>query len=859
MSRTSNPIEARHEFVCAIPNGLHARPASVLAECVNAFVADATLSKPGRAAPVNAKSVLSIIGLDVRKGDLCVLSARGVDAEKLIAAAAACLKQGLGESEAASSPAAITSTVSMTLPIGLQRLNVSHVFGNPVSGGIGIGSAVRVQGFTLSPQQLAAQPAGFAEESVIARQAIDALYSDLRRRADQATDRLSGELLKAHALIASDPTLWDEITAELRDRRTAVQSIVSASDRFITRIRGSASAYIRDRVVDVQDVCGQLLARVTGDHHAADIHLERESVVFAEILTPNQLLTLRRQFLRGLILGPVGATSHTIILARSLGIPAIIDVSDQGRAELSDQTIVIDGDAGYAINADRPAVIRYFHKRSSAVSRRAERLQPIALKPASTRDGIPLEIGVNAATSDEVLAGVQRGADGVGLVRTELLFLDRDTPPSENEQLAVYSSIIQAADPRSVILRTLDIGGDKPSRYLKIPAEPNPFLGVRGLRLSARYTELLQTQLRAMLRAAAAVASPTAVKIMAPMVSTPAEAAWFRTQVQNAADHLRLSGVPFNDRVQIGIMIEVPALSLVIDQVAEHIDFFSIGTNDLCQYWMAADRGNPGVAGLCNPRHPSFLRLLQSVVSSARAHRKWIGVCGQMAGVQSNLPIFVGLGVDEISVSPQEIPALKAALSILDSHACRDHLSAILNCRSADEVDAVCRVGPSAGDARHSILHLDLIEFECDAETKEEAIRAAVDLLFIAGRTHDADRLEAAVWAREETYSTGLGYGFAIPHCKSGNITAPTLAVLTLKSPVEWGSVDGLPVRTVMLLTVPDPSARAGPASGGDAAHMKILARLARKLMHESFREKVTTAATPTHLETVLREELEIR
>jgi fructose-specific PTS system IIA-like component len=343
---------------------------------------------------------------------------------------------------------------------------------------------------------------------------------------------------------------------------------------------------------------------------------------------------------------------------------------------------------------------------------------------------------------------------------------------------------------------------------------------------------------------------------MAPMVATPGEAAWFRARVVETMAGLREAGVPFDESIRVGVMIEIPSAAMSADRLADHADFLSIGTNDLCQYWMAADRGNRAVADLCNPLQPSFLRLLRDVVGLARTRGIWVGVCGEMAGRVSNIPLMLGLRLDEISVAGGQILALKSRVALADAECCRALLDRACECDEPHEVEALlagagwCR----ADRATAPIVERDLIEIASDARTKEEAIKEAVDLLFVAGRTALPRDVEEAVWAREETYSTGLGHGFAVPHAKTDAVTSPTLAVLRLASPVEWAAIDDKPVRTVLLLVVPESEA----AGGGGAGHMKVFARLARKLMHEAFRERLTGAASIEAIERCLRDELDL-
>lgn len=840
------PVEYR--FTCPLANGLHARPASMLADVVRPFRSRVTLSRSG-GVPADMLSVLSVVGLDIKSEEECVVSADGDDAAAAIAALAGFVKNKLPtvDKAPADQPATGAATAPR-LPVAIRRQDVAYTAGRSVCAGIGIGSAVIVGGLALSEEERAAAPGPIQEELDAARRAIALAREDLGRRASAGTG-MTADLLRAHAAIADDPALRAGIESRIRASATAAQAVVAAAEEFASRLRAADSAYIRDRAVDVLDVCMQILDHLGGGSdgtRSAQISLTEPSVVIAEALTANQLLRIDRSPLRALVLGGVGATSHTVILARSFRIPTVIDVRHAPSLTSSGDQVIVDGEEGLVFVHPPECVRRYYDRESRAQCRSRERMSLQAQGAASTCDHVTLEVGANASTPAEVQSVMGDGADGIGLLRTELLFLERTSAPTEDEQFEAYAAVVRAAAGRPVIIRTFDIGGDKPAAYLHIPEEDNPFLGVRGLRLYRAHPEVLSAQLRAILRASAI--GP--VKIMAPMVATPEEASWFRERVEQTRTELGGEGVQIPGSVPIGIMLEVPAVSTVMDQFCQIVDFFSIGTNDMCQYWMAVDRGNPGVASLYNPRQPSFLRLLRGIIKDARAGGRWIGICGEMAGRRENLSLVLGLGVDEISVAPGEVPVLKGMVRTASAAVCRELLDRACACTSAAQVDALISATEWRSALSLPIVDRELIEVGVDAVGKEEAIQEAVGILYAAGRVENPRSVEEAVWAREATYSTGLGYGFAIPHCKSEAVTNPSLAVLKLASPIEWGSMDGLPVVIVMLLVV--------PASDAAGSHMKVFARLARKLMHEEFRERMLAAPSPAEIAECLREELEL-
>lgn len=850
-------MRIEHDFVCTLANGLHARPASLLAQCAESYHAIIQIRRriTPEPAPVDIRSVLSIIGLDVREGDRCTITATGDDADAAIAALREVIELRLDAAEqAADAEVKRVVSVATRVPRVLRQLSVRAIAGESVCPGAAIGEVVILGGLSLPVDAARATVASIPRELAAARHAIDALHAHLSARAAKAGASTEAAILAAHAQIASDPALWDSIRHAITAGATAPQAVVAAAEQLVARLRAAASAYVRDRALDVQDIAMQLVERLLPGATADQQPLARDSIVFAEALTANQLLRLDRAHLKGLVLGSVGKTSHTVILARGFGIPCVINVSHAAVAAAPGQIAAIDGDGGYAVAPATPDVVAYFAGRQAAAQRRADRLRPLSQGVPITRDGHRLEVGTNASSAAEVAAGIAHGSDGIGLFRTEFMFLERDLAPDEDEQFAVCADAVREAAGAPVIFRTFDIGGDKLAPYLHIDDEENPFLGVRGIRLHQRYPALLDIQLRAIIRAAANAPANT-VRVMAPMVATPTEAAWFRDRVLDAITQVRAAGHAAHDTIPIGVMIEVPAAAMSIDLLAPHVDFFSIGTNDLCQYALAADRGNAGVAALNDPLHPAFLRLLRLLVRDANAAGKWIGVCGEMGGRVTNVALLIGLGVNEISGSSANVLALKQAIRAADASQCLALLDAACACADSTDVVKLLNTGSwRAQSAAPSILDLGCIEVDVDLPSKAHAIERAVELLWIAGRTNRPRDVDAAVWAREETYSTGLGHGFAIPHCKSDAVQAATLVVVKLRAPIEWGSMDSQPVRTVMLLAVPT----SGEGEGNDAArqHMRIFASLARRLMHEEFRDALVALYDPAAIEAFLKREL---
>jgi len=415
-----------------------------------------------------------------------------------------------------------------------------------------------------------------------------------------------------------------------------------------------------------------------------------------------------------------------------------------------------------------------------------------------------------------------------------MLFMDRNASPSEEEQTQIYTAAVAAGQGRPVIIRLLDIGGDKPAPYLQLPAEHNPFLGYRGARLYREFSSLVKSQLRAILRANAA----GNVKILVPMICCMEEVREIRQMLVECANQLKQEGVESGALPPLGVMIEIPSLAFLMPELCREVDFFSIGSNDLTQYFLAADRSNQKIASLYTWSHPAFLRLLKSVIDAAKSQGKWIGLCGELGDQPAALPVLIGLGIDEISVSPARINTVKSAVSKLQFSECQKLVSEVLSSGTRSEVEALVQRASSAAGSL-PILSADLI-VNADCQSKEEVIKRLSDQLFLSGRTTDPKLLEESVWKREETYSTGFGFGCALPHCKSDHLSADSIVIAKLVSPVEWVSLDKKPVDLVILLAI------RGQAPARE--HMKTFARLSRLVMREEFRNRLRDERDPAKL-----------
>lgn len=473
-------------------------------------------------------------------------------------------------------------------------------------------------------------------------------------------------IMEAQALMLEDPALMDGATSLIRQGRPADEAVGETMAPYVEMLRASDDPVFKARAADLEDVVQQVRRAL---HGVSDVPPppDRPSIVVARDLAPSQTAGLDRRLVVGFATEQGTATAHTAILARALGLPAVVGIAGVVDAVEDGEPLLLDGDAGTLVID--PAPEDTAHIRTLAQS-------AADAEPAITGDGRRIEVGCNAANVNDAQRAGAAGADGIGLLRSEFLFLSGDRLPNEDEQVEVLEQVMQAMGDRPVILRTLDVGADKPLPSLPQPLEANPALGVRGLRLQLlRRPDLLRDQLRAALR----VAASHPLRVMFPMVSTIDEVRQARRLLDEARRDLELASV----RMEVGIMIEVPAAALSADILAREVDFFSLGTNDLTQYLFAADRTNPDLAPLADSLHPALLRLVGQVVSAAHAEHRWVGVCGEMASDLWAVPILVGLGVDELSVHPPLVPRIKAAIRKLDRQAAAALATAALDLEDA--------------------------------------------------------------------------------------------------------------------------------------------------------------------------------
>ncbi len=828
-----SPASIEIPFAFPLANGLHARPASLLRDACLPFACRVALINPRRRTRADAASVLELVASSTLQGDPCRLRISGAQAGEAASALRAFLENELPHADDGASPPleGAAPVGEAWLPPVFQDLGGRCLRGRSLAPGSGRGRALLQAGRSPLPRRFAAGKKDPIAERRLFEEACRRVEDDLAALAQQGLGKEAAAILRAQRAILSDPGFRREIENQISNGNMAAgAAIAKTAARFAAVLQGSASAYLRERAGDLRDIASQLGDALYGPAKGGAIPRSRGSFVWvAASLSPAGLLAMDRRRLRGLVLGAVGATSHVAILARSLAIPAVSLPPETLSRIGNGVDLVVDGRRALAVISPGAALRRYYRLEEGSAEKRLARRARLNRRPAATRDKVRVEIAANIGTPAELDGAWRNGAEGIGLFRSEFLFLGREAPPGEEEQLAAYSQATRSAGKRRVIFRTLDIGGDKPLPYLGLPREENPFLGCRAVRFYREHAELIRCQLRALLRA---TAGSGRLQVMVPMVAAVEEVRLARRLLAEAVAELRRRRAPHARRIELGIMVETPAAALAVDSLAREADFFSIGSNDLLQYVMAVDRGNAALAGLYDPLQPSFLRLLQQAAAQARRAKRWLGICGEMAGDSELLPLLAGIGFDELSMAPAAIPALKERLAQLDRGECRALARRALRCAEAAQVAEMLKEFNGRGDARAPVA-TEGVRLDSASRTADEAVKELCDLLELDGRVTDASVLEEAVWKREETYSTDLGLGFALPHAKSPAVKSASLAFLRPSRPLRWVGQGSPPVKGVLLIAVPE--------QGGEE-HLRLIAGLSRQLMHEDFRAALLAA-----------------
>jgi phosphocarrier protein FPr len=675
------------ELVIQNRTGLHARPAREFVNLAKTFQADVRVQHGAKKA--NGKSLVSLLTLGVKRGSTIRLEVQGADEAAALAALTAAVHAGLGEGtgegEAASAPAVPRpaheekpGSGSFTGSGASPRAEDPRLRrGIPASPGLAVGPIHQ-----LRAPQAAVAPELVAGSAAEERARLEAALSAARKELGEIRDRLvhragaaEAAIFDVHVEILDDPEIVSAALARVEQGDPAHRAWKATLDGRAAVVAKLEDALLAARAADLTDVAERVL-RLLGAGPALAPLPDHPVIVVAPELSPSQTSAFEAGRVLGVCTAAGGPTSHAAILARALGIPSVVGAGPDVLGWPEGAPVVLDGEAGTVLR-DPDAAERARAEVELAARAERRRVEVAgSAGPAVTADGHRVEVVANVGSAAEARQAAAAGAEGVGLLRTEFLFQGRAAPPSEDEQRAAYAAVAVALGGKPVIVRTLDVGGDKPLAYLPMPPEANPFLGVRGLRLCLARPELLREQLRAIVRASRA----GTLRVMFPMVADAGELRAARAMLAEVTAEAKVPAL------EVGIMVEIPAAALLADSLAREVDFFSIGSNDLTQYTLAMDRGHPTLATQADGLHPAVLRLIERTVQGAHAAGKWVGLCGELGADPAAVPILVGLGLDELSVNVPAVPAVKARIRALSYEQARAVAARALSCATAAEV-----------------------------------------------------------------------------------------------------------------------------------------------------------------------------
>lgn len=677
----SNPEEIEQTLTILNPKGLHARPAADVVKMASFYQADITIIKGTKTA--DAKSINQMTTLGAGLGDQIIVRASGPQARQALAALKNLVENKFGEKNENNSPA----TPEATLLVSDAPEEIPGAIpGIPASPGIAVGPVMHYRSRmpdveTRQVQDTQVEIEKFHTALSRAKREIE----QLKHLAAQKIGAREAAIFDAQKMFLDDPALRDAAQKMILTRkRNAASAWREAIDAMTEKYRQLEDLYLHERAADVIDVGRRVLRHLT-DHDLTPLTFEQPVILFAQELTPSDTAQLNPDNVLAICTALGGGTSHSTILAKALGIPAIVGLGEDILTWPENRIIAVDGTRGRVWPHPTESQLSEFKTLRDQWLNRQQQAKIRAQVPASTMGPNPktIEVVANIGGPHDTKQALDYGADGVGLFRTEYLFLGRTHPPTEAEQVQAYGQVADAMQTRPLIIRTLDVGADKAAPCLDMAAETNPFLGLRGIRFCLAHPQIFKTQLRAILKAGPG----HNIKLMFPMISTPEEFDAARAVLDEVVQELKTAGTPFNKNIEVGLMIEVPSAVAVADQLANKADFFSIGSNDLTQYLMGADRGNRKVSHLVNALHPAVLRMVARTTRAARKAGIWVGLCGELAGNPLATPVLIGLGLDELSMSAPNIPGVKSAIRHCTVPRSKKIAQTALNLETAQQVE----------------------------------------------------------------------------------------------------------------------------------------------------------------------------
>lgn len=491
-------------------------------------------------------------------------------------------------------------------------------------------------------------------------------------------------IFEAHLMILEDPEMSLQIEMEIKDNKVNAEwALKQTSETFIAMFEAMDNEYMKERAADIKDVTSRLMKKLLNIEEVNFGQLTSEVIIVANDLTPSDTSQIDKKKVLGFITEIGGRTSHSAIMARTLEIPAIVAVKDITKIVKNGDLIVFDGEEGLIFVNPEEKIVKQYEEKKAEYNKSQKELSLLIGKKSTTTDGVTVELAGNIGTPKDLESVIGNDCEGIGLFRSEFLYMDRKTAPSEEEQYVAYKEVAEKMKNKPVVIRTLDVGGDKELDYLNLPKEMNPFLGYRAIRVCLDKVDIFKTQLRAILRASAF----GNIKIMFPMISSVEELRAAKAILEEVKTELHKENIAFNESLEVGIMIEIPAAAIISDLLAKEVDFFSIGTNDLIQYTTAVDRMNEKISHLYNPFHPALLRLVKTVIDNAHNENKWVGMCGEVAGDPKLIPILIGMGLDEFSMSPISVLRARAIIRNISQEKMKDLAQQVINLPTAVEVE----------------------------------------------------------------------------------------------------------------------------------------------------------------------------
>ncbi len=834
------------EFICFLPHGIHMHQAVYLEKVCRFYQSDIHFINLTNKREGSAKSILNLISSETVLNDTCRLVIEGVDADSAFERLSSYIHDEFSNYDEI---IVDIENETLCLPPSLLRLAPNLLRGRGNGEGFAKGQLVSFESRSLS-----------SFLNAITSYEFDAVREELLlvlMKKVQDVCEVKKKLFETQIAILHDPVFIEPIKERQAKKETLAQAIIFTVEAICERLAKSDSNYLKERVVDFKDVGLQLLEAAHPTFFLADIkQLDCDSIVFANRLSPSELLRLERTFLKGLILANSSEGSHTLMLAKALAIPVVTEI-DNNSALIEGEFALLDARLGFVIPAPSLSAVNYVERAiwPKDLNEFDQEIAPLCLPLSniSTLDEKEIEILAISSTVAEAKKAFENGIKAIGLFPTDSFFVNRAESPTEAWQYEIYRHLVKVAKGRAITVSTLSLGFDKSIKYLNLLPETNPLLGFKGVRIYPQFLFLLHTQLRALLRAA----HFGKVKILIPMLQSIEEIRWFKQQVLTVMDHLKVEEGNYGE-LELGILIELPAAAFMMDLFCQEVDFFTINADSLVQYFHGADKENTKVCALANILSPAFLRLVSKLVLAAHLKGKKISWCGALLEDQAALPLLVGAGLESFTLATAEIKGAKEALDRLDSRHCNALFEKAKNLATFDEV--LCLLTAFLDQQKQKrLFEPDCVLLDRHFLGKEEAIQALVTNLSLKGRTLAPVQLEADIWANEDVSGAHLGKGFALSFVKSSHLLHSSASIVRLIEPIIWDETTKESVNFIIILVIKN-AAKNEQSQSEEAGlyneQSDFYVTLVRKLTHEKVRNTLNLIGSEKEMISYLVNEL---